>query len=53
MLQSISILKKYSVFFYVFTARTGVEKWKKNKNKVGYYSIIPSKILYNKELKSK
>lgn len=23
-----------------------------NKNKVGYYSIIPSKILYNKELKA-
>ena len=24
----------------------------KSKNKVGYYSIIPSKILYNKELKA-
>ena len=24
----------------------------KQKNKVGYYSIIPSKILYNKELKA-
>ena len=23
----------------------------KQRNKVGYYSIIPSKILYNKELK--
>jgi hypothetical protein len=31
MLQSISNLKKYPVFFYVFTARIGVEKWKKNK----------------------
>ena len=25
---------------------------KENKEKVGYYSIIPSKILYNKELKA-
>lgn len=24
----------------------------KQRNKVGYYSIIPSKILYNKELKA-
>lgn len=25
----------------------------KQRNRVGYYSIIPSKILYNKEIKSK
>ena len=24
----------------------------KQRNKVGYYSVIPSKILYNKELKA-
>lgn len=37
----------------LFTARIGVEKMEEwQRYRVGYYSIIPSKILYNKELKA-
>ena len=36
----------------IFTARIGVVKVKESQDNVGYYSIIPATVLYNKELKS-
>lgn len=36
----------------ILTARIGVVKVKENENNVGYYSIIPATVLYNKELKA-
>lgn len=35
----------------ILTARIGVVKVKENQDNVGYYSIIPATVLYNKELK--
>ena len=52
MIQSISILKKYSVFLCKNAARIGVVKMKENENRIGYYSVIPATVLYNKELKA-
>lgn len=36
----------------ILTARIGVVKVKENQDNVGYYSIIPATVLYNKELKA-
>ena len=33
-------------------ARIGVVKVKENENRIGYYSVIPATVLYNKELKA-
>ena len=52
MIQSISTLKKYSVFLWKNAARIGVVKVKENVNRIGYYSVIPATVLYNKELKA-